>query len=216
MKIKDLTAFLEEIAPLHLQENYDNAGLIVGSPQTEIRGVLFCLDSTEAVVAEAMRLGCNLVVAHHPIIFRGLKKINGKNYVERTIIEAIRNDISIYAIHTNLDNVLSNGVNEKIAHQLGLTGLQILSPKKRPRQRDRPEYRRRGRWKFAQTDCRARFSAFSQRKNGRGHRPAHGFARPKCAKSGRLRRFGQFFVARCDCCWGRHLCDVRFQIPRVF
>ncbi len=129
MKIRDLTAFLEQTAPLHLQENYDNAGLIVGNPQTEISGVLFCLDSTEAVIEEAVRLGCNMVVAHHPIIFRGLKKINGKNYVERTVIEAIRNDVAIYAIHTNLDNVLQNGVNERIARQLGLTNLQILSPK---------------------------------------------------------------------------------------
>ena len=130
MKIKDLTSFLEQVAPLHLQESYDNAGLIVGSPQTEITGVLFCLDSTEETIAEAVRLGCNLVVAHHPIIFRGLKKINGKNYVERTIISAIRNDVSIYAIHTNLDNVLRHGVNERIAQQLGLKNLQILSIKK--------------------------------------------------------------------------------------
>lgn len=130
MKIRDLTGFLEQIAPLQLQESYDNAGLIVGNPQTEIRGVLFCLDSTEEIIEEAVRRGCNLVVAHHPIIFRGLKKINGKNYVERTIIMAIRNNVAIYAIHTNLDNVLRHGVNERIAQQLGLKNLQILSPKK--------------------------------------------------------------------------------------
>jgi dinuclear metal center YbgI/SA1388 family protein len=130
MKIKALTQFLEKIAPLHLQENYDNAGLIVGDFETEIRGVLFCLDSTEAIIEEAIRTGCNVVVAHHPIIFRGLKKINGKNYVERTIILAIKNDIAIYAIHTNLDNVLQNGVNQRFAERLGLNNLQILSPKK--------------------------------------------------------------------------------------
>ncbi len=130
MKIKELAQFLEQIAPLALQENYDNAGLIVGSPETEIRGVLCCLDSTEAVVAEAVATGCNVIVAHHPIVFRGLKKLNGKNYVERTVIAAIKNDVAIYAIHTNLDNVLRNGVNERIAQRLGLENLKILSPKK--------------------------------------------------------------------------------------
>jgi dinuclear metal center YbgI/SA1388 family protein len=130
MKIKDLTNFLEKIAPLHLQESYDNAGLIVGDFETEIRGILFCLDSTEAIIEEAIRAGCNVVVAHHPIVFRGLKKINGKNYIERTIISAIKNDVAIYAIHTNLDNVLQNGVNQRFAAVLGLNNLQILSPKK--------------------------------------------------------------------------------------
>src|SRR5437867_1699646 len=108
--IKQVTDYLESIAPLSYQESYDNAGLICGSSSSDVKGILICLDSTEEVVDEAIRLGCNLIVAHHPIIFSGIKKLNGKNYVERTIIKAIKNDIAIYAAHTNLDNV-SNGVN---------------------------------------------------------------------------------------------------------
>ena len=128
MKIKELTNHLEALAPLAYQENYDNAGLIVGNPNTEITGVLVCLDSTEAVIDEAIAKGCNLVVAHHPIVFKGLKKLNGKNYVERTIIKAIKNDIAIYATHTNLDSVVG-GVNFKIAQLLDLQQVSVLSPK---------------------------------------------------------------------------------------
>jgi dinuclear metal center YbgI/SA1388 family protein len=130
MKIKELTNILEKIAPPQYQEVYDNAGLIVGNPTTDITGVLVCLDSTEAVILEAIERGCNVVVAHHPIVFKGLKKLNGKNYVERTVLLAIKNDIAIYAIHTNLDNMLHNGVNTKIAEKLGLTNLKILAPKR--------------------------------------------------------------------------------------
>jgi dinuclear metal center YbgI/SA1388 family protein len=130
MKIKALTQILEKIAPPQYQEAYDNAGLIVGNPATEITGVLVCLDSTEAVILEAVERGCNVVVAHHPIVFKGLKKLNGKNYVERTVLLAIKNDVAIYAIHTNLDNMLHNGVNTKIAEKLGLTNLKILAPKR--------------------------------------------------------------------------------------
>ena len=130
MTIKVLTQILEKIAPPQYQEVYDNAGLIVGNPATEITGVLVCLDSTEAVILEAIERGCNVVVAHHPIVFKGLKKLNGKNYVERTVLLAIKNDIAIYAIHTNLDNMLHNGVNTKIAEKLGLTNLKILAPKR--------------------------------------------------------------------------------------
>ncbi len=129
IKIKDIISVLEQFAPSSYQEAYDNAGLITGDPEAEARGALICLDSIEAVVDEAIATGCNLVVAHHPIVFVGLKKINGKNYVERTIIKAIKNDIAIYAIHTNLDNVL-DGVNMAIAQRLGLTNVRILSPKK--------------------------------------------------------------------------------------
>lgn len=129
MKIKDITQYLETIAPLAYQENYDNAGLIVGNPNAECTKALICLDSTEAVVEEALSLGCNLIIAHHPIVFSGLKKFNGKNYIERTVIKAIKNDIAIYAAHTNLDNV-RQGVNGKIAHKLGLEDCEILSPKK--------------------------------------------------------------------------------------
>ncbi|MEO1628742.1 MAG: Nif3-like dinuclear metal center hexameric protein, partial [Bacteroidota bacterium] len=121
---------LEQIAPASLQESYDNAGLIVGNPEEEVKGVLICLDAVEAVVEEAIELECNLIVAHHPIVFRGLKRFNGKNYVERTIIKAIKHDIAIYAIHTNLDNVYHRGVNGVIADRLGLTNTSILAPKK--------------------------------------------------------------------------------------
>lgn len=128
MTIHDITAFLEKTAPPSLQENYDNAGLITGNAQWNCTGILICLDATAAVVAEAIEKKCNLVVAHHPIVFGGLKKITGKNYVEQTIIAAIKNDIAIYAIHTNLDNVLS-GVNGRIADLLGLINRRVLQPK---------------------------------------------------------------------------------------
>ena len=130
--VQQVTDYLETIAPRELQESYDNAGLIVGDPATEVTGVLTCLDSTEAVIAEAETRGCNLVVAHHPIVFRGLKSLTGRNYVERTVIEAIRRGIAVYAIHTNLDNVRFKGVNERIAQRLGLWHLDILAPKPNP------------------------------------------------------------------------------------
>lgn len=128
MKIKEITSYLETIAPSDLQESYDNAGLIVGNADMEISGVLISLDCIEEVVDEAIANNCNLIVAHHPIVFGGLKKINGKNYVERTVIKAIKNDIAIYAIHSNLDNVYE-GVNKRIADKLGLLRTHILSPK---------------------------------------------------------------------------------------
>ena len=127
MKIKQVTNFLESFAPLEYQESYDNCGLIVGDANTEIKGALITLDCTEAIIDEAIATGCNLVIAHHPIIFNGLKKLNGSNYIERTVIKAIKNDIAIYAIHTNLDNV-HNGVSAKIAEKLGLENCKILSP----------------------------------------------------------------------------------------
>ncbi|MFK8007492.1 MAG: Nif3-like dinuclear metal center hexameric protein, partial [Saprospiraceae bacterium] len=129
MKIKDLTSFLEMIAPSAHQESYDNSGLIVGNPNDEINGVLVCLDSTEAIIDEAIEKKCNVVVAHHPIVFRGLKRFNGKHYVERVVMKAIKNDVAIYAIHTNLDNIYNKGVNAKIAQKLGLINTQILAPK---------------------------------------------------------------------------------------
>ena len=128
MQVKDLIQVLESVAPPHLQESYDNAGLIVGHPESELTGALFCLDSTEAIIEEAIRKNCNMVIAHHPIVFKGLKKINGYSYVERTVIQAIRNDIAVYAIHTNLDNVYHRGVNERIARKIGLTNTRILRP----------------------------------------------------------------------------------------
>ena len=128
MKIADIIELLEAVAPPSLQESYDNAGLLTGNPGWVCTGALCTLDATEEVVKEAMQRGCNLVVAHHPIIFGGLKKITGKNYVEKTIITAIKNDIAIYAIHTNLDNVI-DGVNGIMADKLGLKNRKILSPK---------------------------------------------------------------------------------------
>jgi dinuclear metal center YbgI/SA1388 family protein len=128
MKIADVISHLESLAPLSLQEHYDNAGLLTGNAAWECTGILCTLDATEAVVEEAVRTGCNLVVAHHPIIFGGLKKITGRNYVEKAVIAAIKKDIALYAIHTNLDNVLG-GVNGRIADQLSLINRSILSPK---------------------------------------------------------------------------------------
>ena len=130
MQLQQLTSFLESVAPSSYQESYDNSGLIVGNPQWEITGVLLCLDSTEAIIEEALALDCNVIVAHHPIVFRGLKSFTGKNYVERVVMNAIRYDIAIYAIHTNLDNVYHQGVNAKIAEKLGLINTRILAPKK--------------------------------------------------------------------------------------
>ena len=127
--LKNIIDHLESIAPPIYQESYDNSGLIVGDQQVICTGVLTCLDTTEAVIEEAIENNCNLIVAHHPIVFRGLKRFTGDNYVERVVIKAIKNDIAIYAIHTNLDNVYAQGVNTKIAERLGLVNTRILSPK---------------------------------------------------------------------------------------
>ena len=127
--IQQLTDFLATLAPPAYQEGYDNAGLIVGHPATEITGALLSLDCTEEVVEEAVRRGCNVVVAHHPIVFKGLKRLNGKNYVERTVIAAIRANVALYAIHTNLDHV-AHGVNAMIAERLGLANVRVLAPKR--------------------------------------------------------------------------------------
>ncbi|MBY0348145.1 MAG: Nif3-like dinuclear metal center hexameric protein [Hydrotalea flava] len=128
MKIGEITQTLEDFAAPAYQESYDNARLLVGNSAKKCTGVLCTLDVTEAVIQEAHDRKCNLVVAHHPIIFKGLQKITGSNYVERTIIKAIQQNIAIYAIHTNLDNVI-NGVNGILATKLGLTNTQILLPK---------------------------------------------------------------------------------------
>lgn len=128
MKLKEITQYLERIAPLSYQETYDNSGLIVGHPDDEVTKALISLDCTEAVVDEAIAKGCDLIISHHPIVFKGLKKFNNKNYVERTVIKAIKNNIALYAIHTNLDNV-TGGVSSKIADKLGLMDQAILSPK---------------------------------------------------------------------------------------
>ncbi len=127
--IKDVTNHLEMLAPKSYQESYDNCGLLTGNADVVVKGVLVTLDCTENVVDEAIKNKCNLIVAHHPIIFKGLKKITGQTYVERTIIKAIKNDIAIYAIHTNLDHV-HTGVNKKIAEKIGLKNVRILRPRK--------------------------------------------------------------------------------------
>ncbi|NJM26615.1 MAG: Nif3-like dinuclear metal center hexameric protein [Bacteroidia bacterium] len=126
--VGDITSCLSQFAPPVFQEGYDNAGLITGSPTDTVSGVLVSLDCTEDVVREAISGGCNMVVAHHPIIFKGLRRLTGGNYVERTIILAIRHNIAIYAIHTNLDNVLA-GVNRRICDKIGLSNLKILAPR---------------------------------------------------------------------------------------
>jgi len=127
-KIKDVAAYLESLAPRSYQEAYDNAGLIVGDPDSTVTGVLVTLDCTESVVLEAIKKNCNLIVAHHPIVFKGLKRLTGQNYVERVVILAIQNKVAIYAAHTNLDNVY-HGVNQKIASKIGLANTRILAPK---------------------------------------------------------------------------------------
>src|SRR5690349_9126442 len=128
MKVSDIILFLESLAHPSLQEHYDNAGLIIGDKNWECHGIMCCLDTTEQVINEAAAKNCNLLIAHHPIIFGGLKKINGKNYVEKAVVSAIKKDIAIYAIHTNLDNVLE-GVNGKIASLVGVRNNFILAPK---------------------------------------------------------------------------------------
>ncbi|MES2381585.1 MAG: Nif3-like dinuclear metal center hexameric protein [Bacteroidota bacterium] len=128
MIINDIIQLFEAYAPIQLQESYDNSGLITGDKKAAITGTLITLDCTESIVDEAIANNCNLIVAHHPIIFSGLKKITGKNYVERVIIKAIKNDIAIYSVHTNLDNV-SDGVNGKIAERLGLQNIRVLQNK---------------------------------------------------------------------------------------
>ena len=127
MQAKDIIKALEEIAPLTYQESYDNSGVQVGDIQTTLKGVLISLDVTEAILEEALERGCNMIVAHHPLLFSGLKSITGKTYIERIVQQAIKNDIVIYAIHTNLDNMV-DGVNEMIARKLGLKNTQILAP----------------------------------------------------------------------------------------
>ncbi len=128
MLLKEITAFLESQAPLAVQESYDNSGLLVGNPSQDIHKALVSLDCTEAVVDEAIRVGANLIISHHPILFTGLKKITGKTYIERVLIKAIKNDIALYAIHTNLDS-MPDGVNAMICHKLGLVDSRILAPK---------------------------------------------------------------------------------------
>lgn len=128
MKIKEIISVLEEMAPLAYAEDFDNVGLLVGDQETEATGVLVCHDALENVIEEAITKKCNLVVCFHPILFSGLKKITGKNYVERAVIKAIKNDIAIYAVHTALDNH-QEGVNKIFCKALGLINTKVLIPK---------------------------------------------------------------------------------------
>lgn len=129
MKAKQVLDALEQYAPLPLQDSFDNAGLQIGlTAEQEVTGALLCIDVTEAVVDEAERMGCNLIVAHHPLLFHGLKSITGKSYVERCVIKAIQKGIGIYAAHTNMDNA-EGGVNYRIAEKIGLTDLAFLEEK---------------------------------------------------------------------------------------
>jgi dinuclear metal center YbgI/SA1388 family protein len=129
LKLAHIIEVLEQWAPPSLQESYDNCGLLTGTPETEFTGAVICLDATEAVILEAASKGFNMVIAHHPIVFSGLKKLNGKNYIERAVLAAIRNQVAIYALHTNLDAV-HNGVNRQIGDMLGITNPAILRPAK--------------------------------------------------------------------------------------
>jgi dinuclear metal center YbgI/SA1388 family protein len=127
MQIKQITQYIESIAPLAFQESYDNAGLIIGHPEDEVSGVLIALDITEEILDEAIKKNANMIIAHHPVIFGGIKKLNGRNNIERCVAKAIKNDIAIYAAHTNLDSVIG-GVNSKICDKLELLNCQILAP----------------------------------------------------------------------------------------
>jgi len=129
MKIKEITNVLEQLAPISLQESYDNSGLLIGHKKDDVKKVLITLDVTEKVIQEAIQNNCNLIISHHPLIFSGLKSITGKNAVERIVEQAIKNNIAIYAIHTNLDNV-DNGINAIICDKIGLKNCKILAPKK--------------------------------------------------------------------------------------
>ena len=128
MTIKEVLSALEQFAPLPLQESWDNAGLQLGLTEAEVSGALLCLDVTEKVIDEAVSLGCNLVVSHHPLLFHGLKQIAGQNDVQRTVMKAIKQDVCVVSMHTNMDNAL-NGVNFKIAEHLGLSNVRFLSSK---------------------------------------------------------------------------------------
>ena len=127
MLVKDVIAYLETIAPLSFQESYDNAGLQTGSPDQTVNAALLCVDITESVLDEAILKKANLIISHHPLIFKGIQKLTGSNYTERLLIRAIQSDLAIYSAHTNLDAVYK-GVSDKMAEKLELTGTRILSP----------------------------------------------------------------------------------------
>jgi dinuclear metal center YbgI/SA1388 family protein len=127
MKVKDIASWLDTAVPLSFQESWDNSGLQIGNPETEISSALLTLDVTEEVVDEAISENCQMIISHHPVIFSGLKKITGSSSTDRIIIKALRDDIAIYSSHTNLD-VFSNGVSRKMAEKIGLCNVTPLSP----------------------------------------------------------------------------------------
>ncbi|MDR1371233.1 MAG: Nif3-like dinuclear metal center hexameric protein [Dysgonamonadaceae bacterium] len=129
MKIAQIISILEDFAPLPLQDGFDNSGLQIGDVSQTLTGTLLCLDVTEEIVDEALELECNLIISHHPLLFKPLKSITGRSYIERCVLKACKHDLVIYAAHTNLDNA-SGGVNFKIAEKIGLQNIRILSPKK--------------------------------------------------------------------------------------
>jgi len=129
MLVQELLDYMHTIAPNHFQESYDNSGLLVGNSGDKIKGVLISLDVTEEILEEAIQIGANVIVSHHPIIFSGLKRLTNSNYIQRIVQKAIKNDINLFAIHTNLDNVYKNGVNTYISKRLGLINVEILKPK---------------------------------------------------------------------------------------
>lgn len=127
MKVKDITAVLEEAAPLALQEDFDNSGLLVGDPDMEVRSALLCVDITEAVLEEAVSLGADMIISHHPVIFHPLRHITGSSYIERVVAGAIRSGIALYACHTNLDSA-PDGMSHRLGNLLGLKNVSILAP----------------------------------------------------------------------------------------
>ena len=129
MKIKEVIDALERFAPLPLQEDWDNAGLQIGLTAAEASGALLCLDVNEGIVDEAIEKGCNIVVSHHPLIFRGLKQITGADYVQRAVMKAVKNDIAVISMHTNMDNA-KGGVNYKMAEKLGLNDVELFAKKR--------------------------------------------------------------------------------------
>ena len=127
-QVKDIAELIENFAPKSLQEGYDNSGLQVGDPQMEVNGVLVCLDVTEEIIEEAMARNCNMIVAHHPLIFKAIKEITGSNSIQRRIILALKNGIAVYSAHTNLDSAFG-GINYEIAHLLNLKNISVMEPK---------------------------------------------------------------------------------------
>ena len=126
-KISEVIACIEQMAPLAYQGSWDNSGVQVGNPDQEVTAALLCVDITEATVDEAIERGANLIISHHPLIFKGIKKLTGRNYIERVIIKAIQHDIVLYSAHTNMDKCLG-GVNFRIAQKLGLKNIRVLAP----------------------------------------------------------------------------------------